>query len=139
MEPILVLTVLSLAMLLGCYIAGSIPLVMTMSEVSSEVNFWAYLGILGTRIRRVGEEPYCHLLLTSVLPSICLIMSEVLWASRGMLGTRIRQVREELIAICHLLFLLTLPHISQHVQGLFLRSASAHSSTHEVFIYVTEE
>lgn len=33
MEPLLVLTVLSLAMLLGCYIAGSIPLVMTMSEV----------------------------------------------------------------------------------------------------------
>lgn len=33
MEPLLVLSVLSLAMLLGCYIAGSIPLVMTMSEV----------------------------------------------------------------------------------------------------------
>lgn len=33
MEPILVLILLSLAMLVGCYIAGSIPLIMPMSEV----------------------------------------------------------------------------------------------------------
>lgn len=40
MEPVMVLSLLSFAMLVGCYSAGSIPLVMTMSEVG---QFWLLL------------------------------------------------------------------------------------------------
>lgn len=57
MEPLLVLTVLSLAMLLGCYIAGSIPLVMTMSEDRMEVVTVLGAGLLvGTALTVIIPE-----------------------------------------------------------------------------------
>ncbi|KAK8382442.1 hypothetical protein O3P69_015403 [Scylla paramamosain] len=57
MEPVLVLTVLSLAMLLGCYIAGSIPLVMNMSEDRMEVVTVLGAGLLvGTALTVIIPE-----------------------------------------------------------------------------------
>lgn len=57
MEPILVLVLLSLAMLVGCYIAGSIPLVMTMSEDRMEVVTVLGAGLLvGTALTVIIPE-----------------------------------------------------------------------------------
>lgn len=57
MEPILVLSLLSLAMLAGCYIAGTIPLVMTMSEDRMEVVTVLGAGLLvGTALTVIIPE-----------------------------------------------------------------------------------
>ncbi|XP_045611764.1 zinc transporter ZIP9 [Procambarus clarkii] len=57
MEPVVVLTLLSLAMLVGCYTAGSIPLVMTMSEDRMEVVTVLGAGLLvGTALTVIIPE-----------------------------------------------------------------------------------
>lgn len=57
MEPILSLTLLSLAMLAGCYIAGSIPLVMPMSEERMELVTVLGAGLLvGTALTVIIPE-----------------------------------------------------------------------------------
>ncbi|KAK3881275.1 hypothetical protein Pcinc_014261 [Petrolisthes cinctipes] len=57
MEPILVLILLSLAMLVGCYIAGSIPLIMPMSEDRLEVVTVLGAGLLvGTALTVIIPE-----------------------------------------------------------------------------------
>ncbi|XP_063591187.1 zinc transporter ZIP9-like isoform X1 [Penaeus indicus] len=57
MEPVMVLSLLSLAMLVGCYTAGSIPLVMTMSEDRMEVVTVLGAGLLvGTSLTVIIPE-----------------------------------------------------------------------------------
>ncbi|XP_068202253.1 zinc transporter ZIP9 isoform X2 [Palaemon carinicauda] len=69
MEPIMVLSILSLAMLGGCYIAGSIPLVMTMSEDRMEVITVLGAGLLvGTSLTVIIPEGVNTLFNTSPSP-----------------------------------------------------------------------
>ncbi|KAG0725288.1 Zinc transporter ZIP9 [Chionoecetes opilio] len=57
MEPVLVLAVLSLAMLLGCYVAGTIPLVMNMSQDRMELVTVLGAGLLvGTSLTVIIPE-----------------------------------------------------------------------------------